>query len=100
MVLFLTSHLFASLIDGTEHETHVGVHIRSKDLSTGSNPWTTWGWKLQAVDLRAFSTLKSYDKMRRPSSRKMPLNIISRACGLLALSKASFSVILRSFTRS
>jgi len=39
------------------------------------------------------------DKMRRPSSRKMPLNIISSACGLLALAMASFSVIFRSFTR-
>jgi len=100
VVLFFTTPLSASLIDGTEHHTHVGGRIRSKDLSTGSNPRTTWGWKPKAVDLRAFSTLNSYDKIRRPSSRKMPLNIISSACGLLALSKASFSVILRSFTRS
>ena len=39
------------------------------------------------------------ERMRRPSSRKMPLNIISRACGLLALASASFSVMRRSFTR-
>lgn len=42
----------------------------------------------------------NYERILRPSSRKMPLNIISSACGLLALARASFSEILRSFTRS
>lgn len=41
-----------------------------------------------------------YDRIRRPSSRKMPLNIMSSACGLLALPRASASVTLRAFTRS
>ena len=34
--------------------------------------------------------------MRRPSSRKIPLKFISRACGLVAFVSASFSVTLPS----
>ena len=37
-------------------------------------------------------------RMRRPSSRKMPLKFISSACGLVALARASFSETLPSLT--